>query len=62
MKFITYLLMFSATGINHEMLSPNAFKLTEVSVDASYGFTQTNPIKVGNWLMTDSPRKRTQVS
>jgi hypothetical protein len=33
--------------VEHTMLDNNTFKLSEVSTDASYGYTEANPIKVG---------------
>jgi hypothetical protein len=39
-----------------QLLNDNAFVLTEVSTDASYGYTEKNPIKVGGVETLEGPK------
>jgi len=39
-------------NISHEMLDDNTFKLTAISDDTTYGYTQKNAIAVGGKLMS----------
>ena len=39
----------------HVLTSENSFLITEVSTDKTYGYTESNPIKVGSKTMEDGP-------
>ena len=62
MKFYTYLVILSVLlltsccswmqnitkrSVKHELMDPNTFLIRDVANDATYAFSQSNPVKVG---------------
>ncbi|NII25799.1 2-dehydro-3-deoxyphosphooctonate aldolase [Pseudoflavitalea sp. X16] len=43
---------------NHAMLNDNAFKLTAIAEDSTYGYTEANPIKVGGGLQNGASNEK----
>ena len=43
------------TNIKTDLLDNNTFKLTEISTDATYGFSENNPIQVGGVSSNEGP-------
>jgi hypothetical protein len=58
-KYIPYLILVSftvsCTATKYKLLNEKTFLITEVSVDKTYGYSESNPVKVGGKSMEDGP-------